>query len=78
MLVYLDELAEVIGSDLVQQRELSNIGPYVRQIFGSRADVIYVDVGQGCCEVLSINPRAELTEIIFKDILSVGELEGGN
>jgi hypothetical protein len=70
-------LAKVIGSDLTQCRELIDIGPYVRQIFGSRADVIYIDVGQGCCEVLSINPRSELPENILKDILFIGDLEGG-
>lgn len=78
MIVKLDELAEVIGSDLTQQRELTEVGPYLRQIFGRRADVIYVDVGQGRCEILSVNPRGELTETILRDILLVGELEGGN
>jgi hypothetical protein len=77
MIVELDELAKVIGSGLTQHRELSDVGPYVRQIFGSRADVIYIDVGQGCYEVLSINPRSELTENILKDILFIGDLEGG-
>jgi hypothetical protein len=78
MLVELNELAKVIGPDLTQHRELSDVGPYVRQIFGSRADVIYIDVGQGCCEILSINPRAGLTEDILREVIKVSELEGGS
>jgi hypothetical protein len=66
MLVEFEDLAKVIGSNLTEHRELNDVGPYVRQIFGRRADVIYVDVGQGYCEILSINPRSELTEVILR------------
>jgi hypothetical protein len=77
MLVELEQLANIIGADADNQRELSDIGPCVWQLFGARGDVIYLDVGKGCCEVISINPNIEPIESIIKNLLQVGEPEGG-
>lgn len=56
MIVELDELARMIDFDLTQQRDLREVGPHIKQIFGRRADVIYVNVGEGYCEVLALIP----------------------
>jgi hypothetical protein len=77
MLVELRQLAHVIGSDGINPRDLTNVGPYVRQIFGVKADAIYLDVGQGWCEIISVNPKSEPFEIILREVIDVSELEGG-
>jgi hypothetical protein len=77
MLVELDRLAGVIDADANRSRELPNIGPHVRQIFGHEADVIYLDVGAGWCEIISVDPKSGLFEVILRDIIEASEVEGG-
>ena len=77
MLVEVDRLTQVVDSNPVNMQQLSNVGPHIWQMRGSRADVTYVDVGRNCAEILSINPRTESLDRMLKEILEVGELEGG-
>lgn len=76
-MVEMERLARVIDSDGLTLRDLTDVSPHVRQIFGRKADVIYLDVGQGWCEIISVDPKSELFEVILKAIIEASEVEGG-
>ena len=77
MLVEVDKLTVIAGCAPTNIRQLGDAGPYIWQMLGTKADVTYVDVGLNWTELLSINPKTEPLEVILREVLAVGELEGG-